>query len=190
MNAISHSTAPPESDPRALLVLDLDETLVHTRSEPLDRAADHRILTYHVYERPGLRDFLEFAFACCRVAVWTGSTEAYAHAVLSRLTDISRFAFVWSREQCSIARAAGSQRFELLKDVAQLELAGYDRSRILFVDDLPHRLLMGEQNVIPVAPFYGAQDDSELTELTPFVRDLLEAGDVRRVQKVGWRRAL
>ena len=42
-----------------LVVLDLDETLVHATNEPLDRPCDFRCHGYSVYRRPGLNNFLD-----------------------------------------------------------------------------------------------------------------------------------
>ena len=41
-----------------LLVLDLDETLIHATESALERKADFRTELYHVYIRPYINDFL------------------------------------------------------------------------------------------------------------------------------------
>jgi len=46
-----------------LLVLDLDETLVFSTEQELHRPADLRVAGYHVYKRPYLDAFLDYAFA-------------------------------------------------------------------------------------------------------------------------------
>lgn len=46
-----------------LLVLDLDETLVFSTEQELHRSADLRVSGYHVYKRPYLDAFLDYAFA-------------------------------------------------------------------------------------------------------------------------------
>jgi len=170
-----------------LLVLDLDETLVHSSPDRLGRDPDHRVLGYHVYERPGVRDFLEDVFSSFSVGVWTASTASYADEILSLLTDVSRFQFIWSREHCSIATHPDTQRFDLLKDIQQLELVGYDPSQIVFVDDLPHRLCFSSDNVIQVSPFTGDAQDDELRELLTYVSWLHPVKDVRKVDKRAWR---
>jgi hypothetical protein len=42
---------------KILLILDLDETLIHASEEQLDREADFRVFGYHVYIRPHLEPF-------------------------------------------------------------------------------------------------------------------------------------
>lgn len=176
-----------ETRSEKLLVLDLDETLVHSSPSRLDRDPEHRVLGYHVYERPGVRLFLDAVFEHFAVGIWTASTAAYAAEILSRLTDVARFRFVWSREHCSIATHPATKRFDLLKDIKQLELEGYDPARILFVDDLPHRLYLSLHNVIQVRPFLGAAEDDELDDLGTYVSLLHPVRDVRVVDKSAWR---
>ncbi len=172
---------------RKLLVLDLDETLVHSSAARLEREPEHRVFNYFVYERPGVRQFLQECFEQFRVGIWTASTAPYAREILSRVTDISRFAFIWSREHCSIATHPVTRRFDLLKDIGQLELAGYNPADIIFVDDLPHRLCLSADNIIQVRPFTGDRADRELDELQTYVSWLHAVRDVRLVNKSAWR---
>ncbi|MCA9535879.1 MAG: HAD family hydrolase [Myxococcales bacterium] len=176
-----------ENSVEKLVVLDLDETLVHSSPTRLGRDPDHHVLGYHVYERPGVREFLNDVFTHFAVGIWTASTASYAGEILSRLTDISRFRFVWSREHCSIAKHPATRSFDLLKDIQQLELAGYDPAHILFVDDLPHRLCLSVHNIIQVQPFTGALEDDELTDLGTYMSLLHPVRDVRAVDKRAWR---
>lgn len=74
-----------------LLVLDLDETLIHAREDPLDRAPDHAVGPYVVYRRPHLEAFLEAVFeSFAHVGVWTASTLAYALPTLDRCRTSGR----------------------------------------------------------------------------------------------------
>jgi len=54
---------------RKLLILDLDETLIHARETALDREADFRVAHYHVFRRPHLDAFQEQCFRWFDVAV-------------------------------------------------------------------------------------------------------------------------
>jgi len=69
---------------RLLLVLDLDETLVHATSPPLGRPCDFMTEEFFVYVRPGLTEFLEGIVNDFEVAVWTSSSEAYARQFTQR----------------------------------------------------------------------------------------------------------
>jgi RNA polymerase II subunit A small phosphatase-like protein len=67
--------------PTKLLILDLDETLVWGTTTPLARVPDSSVGEYSLYRRPGLDEFLLFAFDAFRVGIWTSSSEAYATEV-------------------------------------------------------------------------------------------------------------
>jgi carboxy-terminal domain RNA polymerase II polypeptide A small phosphatase len=58
---------------KALLVLDLDETLVHATESPLAFEPQHEVPPYFLYRRPGLREFLLHVSGLFRLAVWTSS---------------------------------------------------------------------------------------------------------------------
>ena len=47
----------PEKE-KLLLILDIDETLVHATRNKLDRKENFKIFDYYVYERPYLLEFL------------------------------------------------------------------------------------------------------------------------------------
>ena len=63
---------------QALLILDLDETLMHAREIPLEWTEDFRIGPYFAYRRPFLENFLERVSKSFRLAVWTSSSPEYA----------------------------------------------------------------------------------------------------------------
>ena len=47
------------TEQQTLLILDLDETLIHATSCPLETAPDFTAGPYLVYKRPGLDNFIE-----------------------------------------------------------------------------------------------------------------------------------
>jgi RNA polymerase II subunit A small phosphatase-like protein len=89
-----------ESKP--LLILDLDETLIHGSLHELGRPADMHVGPYHVYFRAGLLEFLARASARYRLAVWSSASSAYVEQISKRiLADLPEPEFVWSRERCT-----------------------------------------------------------------------------------------
>jgi hypothetical protein len=97
------------------LVLDLDETLIHTIQsdvprKDLERYADFSFQiganspNFYVFKRPGLREFLETVFEKFkRVGIWTAADSLYAKAVLKRILtyeQMSKLDFVFSRGFC------------------------------------------------------------------------------------------
>ena len=71
--------------PKKLLILDLDETLIYATELALEREPDFLLGQYHLYQRPGLAAFLEFAFAQFNVAVWTSSSRPYGRGIVSQI---------------------------------------------------------------------------------------------------------
>ena len=103
--------------PQKLLVLDLDETLIHATAKRLAHAEDFRVGPYHVYLRPHLADFVAAMLTTFRVAVWTSSSPDYAHRVLERClgrswppVTLDSNIIVGERRQCRPGRILVGQR--------------------------------------------------------------------------------
>ena len=180
-----------------LLVLDLDETLIHTRvpGEEVypDRPADFWLDDgyYFVYRRPGVENFLSWCFDNFReVALWTAGTRNYAMEVLPHLCDVNDFSFVWVRERCTYLRDMNSWGYEYLKDLKKLRRKGYDIRKILAVDDTPAKFQRSYGNYIRVWPFEGncPEDDNELEILQEYLAELGPVPNVRTVEKRFWHR--
>src|SRR5687768_16223889 len=67
---------------KKLLILDLDETLIHATQTPLERPAEFRVGPYAVYRRPHLELFLAQCLGWFEVAVWSSSSPLYAREVV------------------------------------------------------------------------------------------------------------
>lgn len=173
-----------------LLILDIDETLIHG-DEQLGQPADFTVGPYGIVRRPGVARFLEFALEGFReVAVWTSATLGYAEAVLDQLLDRRRLVFVWGRERCVRSHDPESGDVIWRKDINKLRKRWPDRGRILFVDDSPEKIARSYGNLVKVAPFLGAPADDELLWLERYLRELGPVPNVRTVEKRGWRARL
>jgi TFIIF-interacting CTD phosphatase-like protein len=170
-----------------LLILDLDETLVHAVEAPLDRAADFRAGPYHVYERPHVRSFLTDVARDFTLAVWTSATADFARSVLVRIrpTDVP-FAFVWARERCTRRRDPETQDTVWVKDLKKVKRQGYPLGRVLVVDDTPAKLARQYGNLIRIEPYFGEAVDDVLPALAVYLGRLRSEPDYRRVEKRGW----
>jgi hypothetical protein len=173
-----------------LLVLDLDDTLIHTcsPSQPTPRWVHHRMVSrYRLYLRPGAREFVGWALdSFAAVGIWTSANTAYATAMLrSVVDDFDRLAFLWSREQC-VPLTPGEDQLVWHKDIARLVELGWPRERILIVDDKPEGLVGGEANLIPMPRFEGDPSDRVLEALHGYLEQLGPLADVRSVDKRMW----
>jgi TFIIF-interacting CTD phosphatase-like protein len=173
-----------------LLVLDLDETLVFASERELERPADLRVAGYHVYTRPHLESFLNFAFANFRVGVWTSSGKLYAEPLVAQLMPAQQLEFVWSAQRCSIARDWSTGGHLTEKRLAKLKKLGFKLDDIIGIDDTPSKYAKNYGNLVCVSEWTGATDDDELVDLIQYLKQLLGTPNVRSVEKRGWRARL
>ncbi|MFY2562186.1 NIF family HAD-type phosphatase [Corallococcus terminator] len=183
---------------KLLLVLDLDETLIHARESPLERPADLRVFGFHVYLRPHVERFLAECAARFRLAVWSSASERYVEAIVQHLFPPERRPeLVWGRGRCTFtvdhARRLeeggmdSASHYEYAKKLSKLKRLGFRLERMLIVDDTPAKCLHNYGNAIYVRPFEGQEDDAELPALSDYLATLAEVPNVRVLEKRGWR---
>lgn len=172
---------------RPLLILDLDETLVHATTQPLDIDHAFRCDQYFIHERPFVREFLIAVADAWDLAVWTSSAPDYAECIRSHLFADVSLVFLWTRERCTGRFDAESQQRYWVKDLRKVKRAGYDLSRVLMVDDLPQALERNYGNLLTVKPFEGDPADAELRSLAPYLVGLACEENLRSIEKRGWR---
>jgi RNA polymerase II subunit A small phosphatase-like protein len=182
---------------KALLILDLDETLIHSSSKELERPCDFMALAFFVYKRPHLDNFLKEAFLNYRVAVWsTGSDDYVEELAKAILPEGCWFDFVWGRSRCTAKRMRTEDvdfgytdpgRIDYIKPIKKLRNKGYSRERILIVDDSPHKVSDNYGNAIYIKEFTGEKDDEELKWLSEYLKKIADAPNYRLLEKRGWR---
>lgn len=178
------------SPDRKLLVLDLDETLVFSSEQELDRPADLSVVGYHVYKRPHLDPFLEFAFSRFEVGVWTSSGKLYAEPLVAALMPGRPVAFVWSAMRCSLARDWETGAYSTQKRLAKLKKLGFKLQHIIGIDDTPSKYARNYGNLVPVREFTGDRSDDELAHLPHYLETLSGEPNIRAIEKRNWREGL
>jgi RNA polymerase II subunit A small phosphatase-like protein len=170
-----------------LIVLDLDETLVHATSTPVDRPCDFRCDRFYVYLRPGLARFLQGIQAGFDVAVWTSASKDYAQCVIRNAFPHGYpLTFVWSRDRCTFRSDPETRENYWLKNVHKLKRQRYHLRRVLCIDDSPEKYHRSYGNYIRVPKYRGEVADDILARLLEYLGTLREVTDVRRVEKRGW----
>jgi RNA polymerase II subunit A small phosphatase-like protein len=176
------------ADSRILLILDIDETLLHSAERPLERTADVLVGPYHVYLRPNLSEFLTGCARCFRLAVWSSSGADYVSAVTGAAfpTGIA-LEFVWSRTRCVSRFDAERQETYYVKDLKKVKRLGFDLDRTLIVEDTAQKVERNYGNAIYVRPYVGEADDGELLQLGRYLESISDLPNVRQLEKRGWR---
>ena len=175
----SHTGGSPA---RKLLVIDLDETLIHGCPEAV--GGDFLAAGIPVFIRPGARDFLIKMADFYEIAVWTSATSDYAADIVRELFS-SPPQFVWCRERCVRRLNPETLEVEFVKDLKKLRRLGWDLASVIVVDDSPEKLSRNYGNLVRVQPYAGGMDDV-LELLAGYLAKLSEEQDVRRIEKRGW----
>ena len=184
---------------RILLVLDIDETLIHATEKPLSRPADFVVYGYHVYRRPHLDSFLQNCADHFELAVWSSASDEYVSAITELIfPEPSKLHFVWGRSRASLRRIVSDDGYfsdpwnhrHYTKPLAKLKRLGWPLSRILIVDDTPEKSALNYGNAIYPSPFEGAEADDELLLLSSYLTSLKDVPNVRTIEKRRWREAV
>ncbi|KAL6992317.1 hypothetical protein U1Q18_010423 [Sarracenia purpurea var. burkii] len=162
------------------LVLDLDETLVHSTLEHCDDADfsfpvffNMKEHTVYVKQRPHLQMFLERVAEMFEIVVFTASQSIYAEQLLDILDPdgkfISRRAY---RESCIFSDGSYT------KDLTVLDV---DLAKVAIIDNSPQVFRLQVNNGIPIKSWFDDPSDCALISLLPFLETLVDADDVRPI---------
>ena len=187
-----------KNEDRTLLILDLDETLIHARKEKLGYKEDFEIFGYYIYKRPFLDEFLEEVQKDFLIAIWSSASDDYVQRVTEEIvsSEIS-LEFVWGRSRCTLKRNWDINNERIInpnrdhhhytKPLKKLKRQGYKIERILIVDDSPHKSKENYGNAIYPIEFLGDSNDKELDLLLSYLKKLKDKSNVRGIEKRRWR---
>ncbi len=171
-----------------LLILDIDETLLHASEKRLDRAPDFVIGPYYIYQRPFLKEFLLSCKQLFSIAVWSSSGADYLESVIHNIFPSEVIPeFVWNRKHCIQRYDPEYLEIYFVKDLKKVKQKGYNLNRILIVDDTPKKVERNYGNAIYVRPYLGDENDEELKNLAGYLKSFQVTPNVRTVEKRGWR---
>jgi CTD small phosphatase-like protein 2 len=160
------------------LVLDLDETLVHSSLDggcipdftfTVELGPARHIVW--VRKRPHLHAFLNRVAQLFEVVVFTASQRVYAEQLLD-IIDPGRILIRHRiyRESCVFWEG------NYLKDLTVL---GRDLAHTLIVDNSPQAFGFQVDNGVPIESWYDNDADVELPKLLPFLEEVARSEDVR-----------
>ncbi|KAM3546423.1 hypothetical protein ARSEF1564_000698 [Beauveria bassiana] len=190
----SYINLDPSRKQQKTLILDLDETLIHSMSKggrlnsghmvevrlntaslglgPGGNAgmAQHPIL-YWVNKRPYCDEFLRRVCKWYNLVVFTASVQEYADPVIDWLESERKFFSArYYRQHCTYRQGA------YIKDLSSVEP---DLSKVMILDNSPLSYLFHEDNAIPIQGWINDPTDNDLMHLVPMLEGLQYVHDVR-----------
>jgi RNA polymerase II subunit A small phosphatase-like protein len=164
---------------RKTVVLDLDETLVHSSFKPVEKAditlnvdIEGQLCVIYVLVRPFVASFIKRMSKHYEVVVFTASLSKYAEPLVKELDPEGVCVYKLFREHCTFYNNA------FVKDLTRL---GRPMTDIIIVDNSPVAYLFQPENAMPAVSWYEDPSDEELPRLATILEYLAYEDDVRKV---------
>ena len=169
---------PSKNSNKKTLVLDLDETLVHSCGVPFNCPSDfiiqieqdNDIHDIHVLVRPHVEEFLERMRKRYELVIFTASISKYANPLLNIIDKMGFVPFRLFREHCTLINTT------FVKD---LSLLGRELKDIIILDNNPTAYSLNHYNGFPIKSWFDDKNDDELLKIIPILEFLSYVPDVR-----------
>jgi len=184
---------------KILLILDVDETLIHASAKELGIKADFKVFDYFIYKRPYLDFFLDEIKDHFMVAVWSSASDDYVNEIVKLIfPENFDLKFVWGRSRCTPKRFLNVDEygnyddryldhFNYVKPLKKVKKKGFDLNKILIIDDTPHKSRENYGNAIYPKEYLGDIEDDELKQLSKYLKLFMGIDNVRSIEKRNWR---
>ncbi|KAI0229649.1 CTD nuclear envelope phosphatase 1 [Lamellibrachia satsuma] len=173
---------------RKTLILDLDETLIHSHHDGVLRQTvkpgtppdfvlkvviDRHPVRFFVHKRPHVDYFLDVVSQWYELVVFTASMEIYGAAVADKL-DGNRGILKrrYYRQHCKLDHGSYT------KDLSAID---NNLSRVFILDNSPGAYRSYPDNALPITSWFSNPTDTALLNLLPMLDALRFVGDVRSV---------
>ncbi|KAK9823312.1 hypothetical protein WJX72_001853 [[Myrmecia] bisecta] len=157
---------PPHASHVRTLVLDLDDTLIHSDWT--------RGRGWRTFKRPGAEEFLRHMAQYYELVVYTNQLPTYADPILDRLDPNRLVQFRLYKD---------STQYVDGKHVRDLSKLNRDLGRVLLVSAKPEAYALQPENAVKVRPWKLETEDTCLLDLIPFLEAVYRTNvpDVRAV---------
>ena len=187
LNYFQYKSSSPSRSPSLIrkkktLVLDLDETLVHSSFTPPPRQPDisfsvnfdgiNRMI--YVLKRPHVEEFLNILSNIYEIIIFTASISQYADFVINKIDTYHVVKNRLFRQHCIFDKGL------FIKDLTKL---GRDLKDVIIIDNNPVSYALNQDNGIPIPTWYENLQDNELMKLIPILKYLSKIDDVRPIIK-------
>jgi len=166
---------------RKTLVLDLDETLVHSTFETTPGAdlvvnivVEDVPMEVHVMKRPGVENFIRRMSELYEVIIFTASLPEYAKPLMKALDPEGKVDYQLYREHCT------PHNNVLVKDLSRL---GRSMKDVIIVDNSEIAFMFQPDSAFHIENFFDDKSDRELDSLTNFLELMSKVRDVRSVRE-------
>lgn len=164
---------------RKCLVLDLDETLVHSSFKPIPNAdfiipveIEDQVHQVYVLKRPGVDEFMKRVGELYEVVVFTASLAKYADPVLDLLDKHKVVKARLFREACV------NHKGNYVKDLGKI---GRPLKSVIIIDNSPASYMFNPENALPCESWFDDENDTELLDMLPLLEDITRVDDVRTI---------
>ena len=192
-----------------ILVIDLDETLIHTSFKKLtnydfkiqfdstvytqkniedkniQELTVQKIREAYICIRPGVNEFLSQLSKYYDLYVYSASSKQYLNNVIKNIDKKNIIKKCYCRDDCIIYVENTEENLDFNKQnnkynyVKDLKKINKDLRNIVFIDNNIMSFKLQEKNGIPIKSWYDDNDDIELYKLIPILKNLSGFYDVR-----------
>ena len=160
------------------LILDLDETLVHSSFTPFENNDiilnvnfDEILYTIYVLVRPGVEYFIKNISKYYELVIFTASLSNYASPLLDILDKDNNIKYRLYRENCTFMNGIY---------VKELKKLNRNLKDLIIVDNSPLAYTLDIDNGLPIKTWYDNKNDIELYKITSILEFLATTEDVRK----------
>ena len=168
----------PHNLTKKTLILDLDETLVHSSFTPFEKNdivldVDIEGVIYNIYVlvRPETELFIKTVAKFFELVIFTASISKYASPLLDILDKEKNIKYRLYRDQCTFINGI------YIKDLKKCNRSLKD---LIIVDNSPIAYTFDSDNGLPIKTWIDDPDDRELMKLVPILEFLSKVKDVRK----------
>lgn len=152
---------------KKILILDLDETLIHSSLTSSG--------TYVTIKRPFVHIFLNYISKKFDIILFTAAVQEYADPIID---DLDPYNIIFKKRYYRNSCIYSSKNQTLIKDIT---IIGNDMKSIAIIDNTPMSYSMQPENGIPIISWYNDKNDNELLKLIPILNIISESEDVRSI---------
>lgn len=188
---------------KLLISLDIDNTLIYSSGSIQDEEGrDFFNLGYDVYKRPYLDIFLQHIFKNYHVGIFSTAKIDYIQNVINNIftqEQKSQLKFVFDYKKCNFYDnssrlntlfAEGQSVERIHKYLRKVFRKGYDKHRVIAIDNDPIYYTSSYSNCLPIKSFTGNTNDKELLEIIPYLDFLSQQKSVRKFNHHEWKTTL